>query len=127
MRLPDSRGIGLQKAVVSLSQEGGAMTAAPTPLQRREPHSPLLVAVLLVVGLAGVVIWLLFHYDVVNGSSSSTTVEGSGVAAVQTRDLSAFSTVELAGTNTVTIAVGGEQAVAVHADDNLLGHFTTRV
>ena len=103
------------------------MTAAPTPLQRREPHSRLPLAVLLIFALAGGVIWLLFHYDAFNGSSSSSAVVGSGVATVQTRDLSAFNAVELAGSNTVTVAVGGEQAVAVHADDNLLSHVTTQV
>jgi Putative auto-transporter adhesin, head GIN domain len=130
MHLLDGRGIGLANGLAGRisPEEGGAMTAAPTPLHRREPHHPrLLLAALLALGLAGVVIWLLFHYDAFNGSSSSTAVEGSGVAAVQTRDLSAFSTIELAGSNTVTIAVGGEQAVAVHADDNLLSHVTTQV
>jgi Putative auto-transporter adhesin, head GIN domain len=52
---------------------------------------------------------------------------GSGVRALQTRELAPFDAVELAGSNEVRIRVGGEQSVVVHADDNLLDRVTTRV
>jgi hypothetical protein len=52
---------------------------------------------------------------------------GSGTAAAQTRRLTAFSSVDLAGSSNVTIHVGGRQSVVVHADDNLLRQVTTQV
>ena len=50
---------------------------------------------------------------------------GSGVAATQTRDLVAFSGVDLAGNSIVAVHVGGKQSVVVHADSNLLRQVTT--
>lgn len=103
------------------------MTVAPTPLhERRAPHGyALLLAAAFV--LVAVVVAVLIRYDVFQGSSGSTGVQGSGIAATQTRNLAAFSGVELAGANNVTVRVGGQRSVVVHADDNLLGHVTTRV
>jgi hypothetical protein len=104
------------------------MTVAPTPLHpHAEHHYPVLFIAILVIALAGAAALLLYSFDVFTGSSSTTGVQGSGVAASQTRDVSAFSSVELAGANNVTIHVGGKQAVIVHADDNLLGRITTTV
>jgi Putative auto-transporter adhesin, head GIN domain len=103
------------------------VTVAPTPLHRR--HTPnrnqlaLLTALMLVVA-GGVV--LLVQQDVFR-SSSSNGIQGSGTAATETRDLAAFSKLDLAGSNNVTVRVGGEQSVVVHADDNLLQSVTTRV
>jgi Putative auto-transporter adhesin, head GIN domain len=54
-------------------------------------------------------------------------VQGSGIAATQTRAVATFSSVDLAGDNEVTVLVGGKQSVVVHADSNLIGHVTTRV
>lgn len=82
----------------------------------------VLVVVLIAVG--GL---LLVRYDVLQGSSSSDALQGSGVAATQTRSLASFSGVELAGSNTVTIRAGSTQSIVVHADDNLLGRVTTGV
>lgn len=102
------------------------MTVAPTPLHRR--HMPnrnqlaLLTALVLVV--AGVV--LLVQQDVFR-SSGSNGIQGSGIAATETRDLAAFSKLDLAGSNNVTVRVGGVQSVVVHADDNLLKAVTTQV
>lgn len=62
-----------------------------------------------------------------SGSSGSSGAQGSGVAATQARELAPFSRVELAGSNNIEIRVGAAQAVSVHADDNLLGHVTTKV
>jgi putative autotransporter adhesin-like protein len=78
----------------------------------------------LVLALLAVGITLLARNE--NGSSTSG-VQGSGVAATQTRHVASFSSVELAGSNEVTIRAGGTQAVVVHADDNLLHRVTTEV
>ena len=106
------------------------MTVAPTSARpKREHHRSgwVLVAVLAFVS-GGLAVALLYHFDVLGGSSSSASgAEGSGVAATQTRDLSAFHSVELAGGNNVVIHVGEKQSVVVKADDNLLGHVTTKV
>ncbi len=72
--------------------------------------------------LAAVVVALL-----VRGGPSSSGVQGSGVAATQSRSLARFSGVELAGSNKVTVDVGRRQSVIVHADSNLLRNVTTRV
>jgi hypothetical protein len=106
------------------------MTIAPTPIHRRRAHGHrmlVLVAIPAVVALVAVGVTLLLHYDVFQSSSQSTATQGSGAAAAQTRTVSAFRSVELAGTNNVTILVGGKQLVVVRGDDNLLGHVTTNV
>jgi hypothetical protein len=82
------------------------------------------VLVVVLIALGGL---LLVRYDVLQGSSSSDALQGSGVAATQTRSLASFSGVELAGSNTVTIRAGSTQSIDVHADDNLLGRVTTGV
>jgi putative autotransporter adhesin-like protein len=79
------------------------------------------VAVLAAIGVA------LLFLDVFLRSPGPGGARGSGVAATQTRALAGFSGLDLAGSSTVTVVVGGEQSVVVHADDNLLGHVTTRV
>lgn len=104
------------------------MTVAPTPPHQRAPHRYRLPLGAFLAGvLVGVAVLLLFRYDVFTGSSSSSGVQGSGIAATQTRELARFSSVELAGSNNVSIHVGGTQSVVVHADDNLIGRITTRV
>jgi phage gp45-like len=104
------------------------MTGAPMPLRGRPaPHrSPLVLAAAL-LGVSAIAAALLARYDVIGNSSNSSAVQGSGVAATQTRELRRFSGVELAGSNNVVVRVGGEQSVVVHADDNLLRHVTTQV
>jgi putative autotransporter adhesin-like protein len=105
------------------------MTAAPTPLHgRHAPHRmPLALAAVLLLALIAIAVVLLVRYDVFGISSGSNAVQGSGVAATQTRELQRFSSVELTGSNNVFVRVGGEQSVVVHADDNLLRHVTTQV
>jgi hypothetical protein len=84
----------------------------------------LLVALgaLIAIGVA-----LLVRNDVFRGSSGSTVLQGSNVAATQTRTLATFASVDLAGSNNVRVHVGGKQRVVVHADGNLLRHVTTEV
>jgi hypothetical protein len=104
------------------------MTIAPTPLHgRRAPHHHQFALAAILVLLIAVAVVLLIRYDVFQGSSSSSGVQGSGVAATQTRELASFSAVELAGSNVVTIRVGEKQSVVVQADDNLLDRVTTEV
>lgn len=100
------------------------MTFAPAPVHRRHPlHAdPAAVAVGLVVVIAFAVA-LAVHY----GSAGSGTVQGSGTAATQSRDVPTFHSVDLAGANTVTIRIGRLQSVVVRADRNLLDRVTTRV
>src|SRR5262249_43294292 len=109
--------------------KGGTMTVVPTPVHGRlAPHRNMLaLLVVLVLALLAVGILLLVRHDEFYGSSGSAGVQGSGVAATQTRQVPPFSSVDLAGSNEVTIRAGGTQAVVVHADDNLLDHVTTEV
>jgi hypothetical protein len=79
---------------------------------------------LLVLAAIGVV---LLVRDVLPGSSKSSGVQGSGVAATSTRVLANFNSIDLAGSNNVTVVAGARQSVVVHADRNLLSHVTTQV
>jgi Putative auto-transporter adhesin, head GIN domain len=105
------------------------MTIAPTRLHpRRMPHDYRWALAALVIGLiVGGTAGLLLGSNVFEDSSSSTGLQGSGVAATDTRDLPPFGAVELAGSNIVTIRVGEEQSVVVRADNNLINHVTTAV
>jgi Putative auto-transporter adhesin, head GIN domain len=104
------------------------MTIVPTPVHtRRATHYPWALAALAIVLIAGGTVGLLVGLKAFQDSSSSTAVEGSGVAATETRAVPPFSSVELAGSNTVTIRVGEEQSVVVRADDNLINRVTTAV
>ncbi len=105
------------------------MPTDPTPLHpRRTRPNYLWVLAALAIGLiVGGTVGLLVGSDVFDDSSSATGVEGSGVAATETRDLPPFSSVELAGSNIVTISVGEEQSVVVRADSNLVDRVTTTV
>jgi hypothetical protein len=81
----------------------------------------ILLAMLVVV--AGLLVVLLTRHT----SSPPATIQGSGVAAAQTRALPTFRGVELAGAADVVVHVGGPQKVVVHADDNLVTLVTTHV
>jgi hypothetical protein len=83
-----------------------------------------LVAILAFL-LGGLAVALLYHFEVLGSSSSSN--QGSGVPAAQTRDVAAFTSVELVGANNVVVRVGEKQSVVVKADDNLLKRVTTDV
>jgi len=102
-----------------------AITSAPHHSGRTERHGQLTmiavmtaVLVLAVIGMA-----VLFR----SGWSSSSGVQGSGVAVTQTRAVAGFTSLDLAGSNNVTVIVGGPQSVVVHADSNLINHVTTGV
>ena len=78
-----------------------------------------------VVAVAAVVAIFVIVEAAVRNAGDST--RGSGVAVTEYRQLAPFGTVELAGTNTVIVHVGGAQAVAVTADDNLVHQVSTTV
>ena len=102
------------------------MAIASAPRRgRRAPHrNQVLLVPVFALAIIGVI--LLVH-DVILGPSNTTGVQGSGVAATQTRALPRFSSLDLAGSNIVTVVVGGQQSVVIHADNNLLRYVTTRV
>jgi hypothetical protein len=104
------------------------MTVAPTSVHSgREQHRSrwVLVAILAFL-LGGLAVALLYQSGVFEGSSNSTT-GGSGIPATEVRDVSAFNSVELAGSNNVVIRVGAKQSIVVKADANLLDRVTTEV
>jgi Putative auto-transporter adhesin, head GIN domain len=102
------------------------MTIVSAPRRgRRTPHRNQVALVpVFILAIIGVI--LLVH-DVILGSSSTAGVQGSGVAATQTRALPRFSSLDLADSNIVTVVVGAQQSVVIHADNNLLRYVTTRV
>lgn len=102
------------------------MTVAPTPIPRRRTWGRELWLILALAALA-VGITLFIRHDVFQGGSSSGSLQGSGVAATETRSVPAFNAIELAGANVVTVAVGTKQSVTVRADSNLVGRVTTTV
>ena len=104
------------------------MSVVPTSAHPgREPHrSRWALVVILAFLLGAATVAALYTFDVFGGTSGSSA-NGSGVPATQSRDVSAFDSVELAGGNNVVIHVGGKQSVVVKADDNLLRRVTTKV
>jgi Putative auto-transporter adhesin, head GIN domain len=107
-----------------------AITSAPHPsAPQRNNHTAqrgqliLIAAVTSAVILAAIGIALLAH----GGRSTSSGIQGSGVAATQTRTVARFSSLDLAGSNDITVVLGLRQSVVVHADSNLISHVTTKV
>jgi hypothetical protein len=104
-------------AISSPPRRGGQ--AAPG--DQRGLITGLIVVAATVVALAVVVALLA------RGGSPSRGLQGSGVAATQSRALPPFSSVDMAGSANVTVVVGGRQSVVVHADNNLMRDVTTGV
>ena len=106
------------------------MSVAPASAHPgREPRRSrwVLVATLAFL-LGGLSVAMLYHFEMLGGSSDSTSAtQGSGVSAIQARDVAAFHGIDLAGSNNVVIRVGAKQSVVVKADDNLLDRVTTDV
>lgn len=105
-------------AISSPTRRGGQAA----PHRQRGLITALVLAVVIVLGLAVLVVVLLAR-----GGSLGSGTQGSGVAATQSRVLPTFNSLDLAGSNIVTVAVGGRQSVVVHADSNLLRYVTTHV
>jgi hypothetical protein len=77
------------------------------------------------LALAGTAVALILTRD--TSSGPATGLQGSGVAAVDSRDLPAFHAIDLAGSNALTVHVGLAQSVVVNGDDNLLDRVATDV
>jgi hypothetical protein len=105
-------------AISSPPRRGGQAA----PQRQRGLITAFVLALVAVLVLAAAVVALLAR-----GGSSNSGVQGSGVAATQSRVVPTFSSVDLPGSNIVTVAVGRRQSVVVHADSNLLRNVTTRV
>ena len=86
-----------------------------------------LIAGALLVAAVTAAVTLLVVRDGGSEGTSSTVVQGSGVAASETRSLPSFQAVQLAGSNQVVVRVGEPQSVVVTGDDNLLALVTTEV
>jgi hypothetical protein len=85
------------------------------------------VALILIFGaLVGAAVALIAFRDP-DDTSITGGVQGSGVAEVESRNLPAFTSIDLAGTNTLTVRIAGEQSVVVSGDDNLLDRVVTTV
>jgi hypothetical protein len=106
------------------------MSIVPASAHPGGQHRPrrLLVAALAFL-LGGLTVVMLYQFDMLGGTSDTagSATDGSGVAATQAREVSAFQSVDLAGSNNVVIRVGERQSVVVNADDNLLDRVTTEV
>jgi Putative auto-transporter adhesin, head GIN domain len=102
-------------ATTAAPHHGGHMT--------RRSQLVLIAATAAALIVAAMVAALLVH----GGGSAGSGVQGSGIAATQTRTVARFSSLDLAGSNEVTVVVGARQSVVVHADSNLIGHVTTQV
>ena len=102
-----------------------AITSAPHDSDRtaRRSQRALIVAVIAAVAVVAIGVALLVR----NGGSPGSGVQGSGIAASQTRAVAAFSRLDLAGSNNVSVVVGARQSVVVHADSNLISRVTTQV
>jgi hypothetical protein len=86
----------------------------PAPLRIRLAGTLLLTAVVGILGLAC-------------GRSSGGGTIGSGRGASETRAVSGFSGVELRGVGLAVVTPGGQEALTVEADDNLLAQISTTV
>ena len=102
-----------------------AITSAPHRGGHTAHHGQLVLitAVIAAVILAAAGVALLVH----GTRSSSSGIQGSGIAAAQARTVAGFSRLDLAGSNNVTVVVGAPQSVVVRADSNLISHVTTQV
>jgi hypothetical protein len=105
------------------------MTIAPTSFGSGRPgrHGHRLafagIFALVVVGVTTAIGFAIAS----DSSTSSNTVQGSGVQITESRAVPAFGSVELAGSNNVFIRVGEERSVRVSGDDNLTDRVTTGV
>jgi hypothetical protein len=103
------------------------IVSAPHHDRQTPPRTKLQGAAFITLFILAAIGVVLLARDVLPGSSRSSGVQGSGVAATSTRALPKFSGIDLAGGNNVTIVAGARQSVAVHADSNLLSRVTTQV
>jgi hypothetical protein len=101
------------------------MSVAPTPL----PTNPkahrdgpwVVVGIVAISMLAATAVVVLAATGVFEGSSTTTPVQGSGVAASQTRDVAPFNALSLSGANDIRVLVGGPQSVVAGVGTILYG------
>jgi hypothetical protein len=98
---------------------------ATTSLPARPARRGVLLAGLVALLLVSTAVAVTLTRD--EGSGTTRGVHGSGVAASQTREVSEFAAVDVAGASRVSIRVGQPRTVVVRADDNLLELVTTDV
>jgi hypothetical protein len=89
---------------------------------RKESAMLLLISHL----LCGTLAWSLFS---IGGCAyvSPNTIQGSGVAKTETRDVGAFSRIDSTGSADVIVTIGDKQSLTVEADDNILPLIDTEV
>jgi hypothetical protein len=104
-----------------------AISSPPCRSEQAMPGNQRALVTALVLALIAVVALATIAVLLVRGGPSSLAVQGSGVAATQSRALPVFSRLDLAGSTNVIVIAGSRQSVAVHADSNLIHHITTRV
>ncbi len=100
-----------------------ALSGHPTNAPGRFSAGRIVLLVLIVAAVA----FFLGRQDWETSLSFDNGVDGSGVAATQTRTLDAFTAIDLAGVSEVTVRVGAKQTVVVQADDNLINRVKTDV
>jgi Putative auto-transporter adhesin, head GIN domain len=103
------------------------MTTVPTLVPHRRPPRLARVFITGILVGAAAVATLLLANEWGTRWSPDHIVRGSGVAMTQSRTVPEFTELDAAGAGDVTVRVGGEQAVAVTADDNLIDRITTEV
>ena len=81
-------------------------------------RSGLLAAVFLLLGISACDDGLIIDGE---------DVDGSGTIVVESRDVSGFDQVTLAGEGTIILVEGEDESVTIETDDNLLAHIETRV
>jgi hypothetical protein len=79
------------------------------------------------LGLFVAVSLVLSACTTLQGLSNPSVIEGSGTLATETRALSGFTEIVLAGSGDVDVVVGEPEGVVIEAEDNLLPLLTTEV
>lgn len=103
------------------------MATITPPHHETQPARRIRLAMIAALAAAVILAVIAVVLAARDGGSSGSGIQGSGVAASQTRATSGFSGLDLAGSNNVRVTVGEPRSVVVHADSNLLSNVTTKV
>ncbi|HEX6126309.1 MAG TPA: DUF2807 domain-containing protein, partial [Pyrinomonadaceae bacterium] len=89
------------------------------------------ILIFIVALIVGVVFSNLFSFgkasERIFNISFSKSVQGSGVSGTETRDIGAFSGLDVGGVFNVEVTAGREFGIEVAADENLLQYIRTEV
>ena len=89
---------------------------------------PLLLAIssgcIIHIGSSG---WPGHHSLVYSDGDEGPQIRGDGVDATERREVAEFDAIQVATSFDVKVSVGGEQAVVLHGDQNILPHVRTAV